>query len=333
MPRAGSGGSRPSSHRSSGGHSPSRSFGGHRISSGASHSRAGSGRSVSPRPGSSSNHRSGSSFHSAPPSPPPFGKPRVSPPPRNGGPGMPPPRNGGPGMPPPPRNGRPGMPPPLFRGPGMPPPPPRRYRRRSDRRTYYGSSAGNVLGSIVAAIIVLVILLLFFSLFFSTMTSVRSNGSSVSASTRNREKLDAGLSYDSNCIVDEIGWFESVSRTGQQLKTFYDKTGVQPFIVLLKYHPELVTESQMEEYAQKYYEEHIDNEATFLYMYFAGEDQDNDVGYMCYVNGKQVDSVMDSEAVDIFWGYLDRDWHSTMSTDALFENAFAKTAETIMAKS
>ncbi|MDE6622090.1 MAG: hypothetical protein K2K74_16705 [Lachnospiraceae bacterium] len=89
----------------------------------------------------------------------------------------------------------------------------------------------------------------------------------------------------------------------------------------------------MKTYAQEYYEENIDNEATFLYMYFAEEDQDNEVGYMCYVNGKQVDSVMDAEAVNILWGYLDRDWYSTMSTDELFENAFTKTAETIMSKS
>ncbi|MDE5697450.1 MAG: hypothetical protein K2I96_08590 [Lachnospiraceae bacterium] len=307
MPRAGSGGSRSSarrssSHRSSGVHSPSRSSGGHRIGSGSGrHSRAGSGRSASPRPSSSGGHRIGPSFHSAPPPPPP---------------------NGGPGMPPPP-----------FGGPGMPPPPPRRYRRRSYRRTYYGSSAGSSFGSVVAAMIVLVILLFFFSFFFPAMASGRSNGSFTPASTRNREKLDSGLPYDSNCIVDELDWFDSISGSGRQLKTFYDKTGVQPFIVLLKYHPELVTEPQMEAYAQEYYEENIDNEATFLYMYFAEEDQDNEVGYMCYVNGKQVDSVMDAEAVNILWGYLDRDWYSTMSTDELFENAFTKTAETIMTKS
>ncbi len=168
------------------------------------------------------------------------------------------------------------------------------------------------------------------SVFFSAISSAgRSDGSALPASTRNREKLNAGLSFDSGCIVDEIGWFDSVSAAGRQLRTFYDKTGVQPYIVLLQYHPELATDSQKESYAQDYYEENIDNEATFLYMYFAEEDVDNEVGYMCYVNGKQVDSVMDAEAV---WGYLDRNWYSGMSTDDLFVNAFTSTAETIMAK-
>ena len=225
-------------------------------------------------------------------------------------------------------------PPPPYRGPGMPPPPPPRgYSGRRYRRTYYGSSASTTFSSVIATIIVLVVLLIFCSAFFVAMSTRTLNGFSTPTSTRNREKLNAGISYNSNCIVDELDWFDSVSRSGRQLKTFYDKTGVQPYIVLLRYHPELVTESQMEEYALDYYEDNIDNEATFLYMYFAKEDQDNEEGYMCYVNGKQVDSVMDSEAVNIFWGYLDRNWYSNMSTDELFENAFTRTAETIMTKS
>lgn len=156
------------------------------------------------------------------------------------------------------------------------------------------------------------------------------DNSSVITSTRNREKLNSGLSFDSHCIVDEIGWFDSVTSTGTKLKTFYDLTGIQPYIVLLDYHSELITESQKEAYAQDYYEEHIDNEATFLYMYFAEEDIDNEVGYMCYVNGRQVDSVMDEEAVNIFWEYLDQNWYSDLSTDTLFTDVFERTARTIM---
>lgn len=308
MPRAGLGGGHSSSHRSSGGHSSSRSSGGHRISSSGSHSRAGSGRSPSSHAGSgfgSSSHRSGGPLsHSVPPPPPP---------------------RRGPGMPPPP---------PPVRGPGMPPPPPRRgFRRRSYHRTYSGGSSGGCLVTVVAMLIMIFVLIAVFSVFSSSILSIGSGRSSTPAITREREKLDSGLSFDSRCIVDEIGWFDSVSNAGRKLKTFYDKTGVQPYIVLLKYHPELETDDQKEAYAQDYYEDTIDNEATFLYMYFAEEDQDNEVGYMCYVNGKRVDSVMDTEAVDILWGYLDRNWYSDMSTDELFEDAFTRTAETVMAKS
>lgn len=214
------------------------------------------------------------------------------------------------------------------------PPPPRSYGRQNNRRAYYGGSGSSSTASVVAAVIVLFVVLAFASVFFSTMSSGSgSNSSSVAVSTRNREKLNSGISFDSSCIVDEIGWFDSVASTGRQLRTFYDMTGIQPYIVLLQYHPELAAESQKEAYALDYYENNIDNEATFLYIYFAEKDVDNNVGYMCYVNGKQVDSVMDSEALDIFWGYLDRNWYSDMSTDELFENAFTQTARTIMVKS
>lgn len=188
-----------------------------------------------------------------------------------------------------------------------------------------------MVNSIFTLIVVFLMVFVLISVFIAG-TSGGSGSSSIPASTRNREKLNS-VSFDSNCIVDELGWFDSVSRAGTRLRSFYDKTGIQPYIVLLKYHPELITDSQKEDYAQQYYEDNIDNEATFLYMYFAEEDQDNDVGYMCYVNGKQVDSIMDSEAVEIFWAYIDRSWYSDTSTDTLFADAFEMTAETIMKKS
>ncbi len=223
-----------------------------------------------------------------------------------------------------------------------PPPPPYSYRRRGYRRSYSGGGyrrsysgggSSGTLSSVIALIMLIVIMYALVSVFASKMSSNGSGSSSIPASTRNREKLYSGNPFDSNCIVDELGWFDSVPAAGKKLKTFYDKTGVQPYIVLLKYHPELIEDSDKEQYALDYYEEHIDNEATFLYMYFAEEDQDNDVGYMCYVNGKQVDSIMDSEAIEIFWGYIDRNWYSDISTDTLFADAFDMTANTIMHKS
>jgi flagellar biosynthesis/type III secretory pathway M-ring protein FliF/YscJ len=44
-----------------------------------------------------------------------------------------------------------------------------------------------------------------------------------------------------------------------------------------------------------------------------------------------VSSVMDSEAIEIFWNNIDRYWYSDASTDDVFVNAFTDTASTIMA--
>lgn len=55
---------------------------------------------------------------------------------------------------------------------------------------------------------------------------------------------------------------------------------------------------------------------------------------MAYVNGKQVTSVMDGEAVNIFWNYIDRYWtDDSLSTVEVFTKTFNSTANTIMEKS
>ena len=68
-------------------------------------------------------------------------------------------------------------------------------------------------------------------------------------------------------------------------------------------------------------------------MYFAEEDADNDLGYSVYVNGSQVNTVMDAEAVDIFWAYLDQYWFSDLSMDDVIVKTFDSTADRIMTQS
>lgn len=149
-------------------------------------------------------------------------------------------------------------------------------------------------------------------------------------STIVREKLDTNNAYINDCIIDELGWFESVSKSETGLKKFWEETGVQPYIILKAYDAGLQTDAQKEQWTTDYYDENFSAENIFLYVYFAEEDTDNDVGYMCYANGKQTSSVMDSEAVEIFWNYIDQYWYTDLSTDDVFVNAFTKTASTIM---
>lgn len=203
------------------------------------------------------------------------------------------------------------------------------YPRPPRRSTVIVSHGGNF-NAIISVIIFVVVLIAAFGGFPSSNSS---STKSVPKSTQNRERLESGVGYDNNCIVDNIGWFDNVTKTEKSIKKFYDKTGVQPYIVLNAYDSTLLTDTAKEEYAKKWYDEHIKNESTFLYMYFAEPDTDNDVGYMAYVNGKQVSSVMDSEAIEIFWAYVDKYWYSDMSTDDMFTTIFTKTADRIMTKS
>lgn len=153
------------------------------------------------------------------------------------------------------------------------------------------------------------------------------------ASTVNREKLTGVAAFNADCVTDELSWFDNVNSAGGKLKAFYDKTGVQPYVYLKAYDASLTTDDAKEAYANELFDQLGLNENAFLYVYFAEHDQDNDVGYMCYVNGKMVDSIMDNESIDIFWSYVDKYWYTDMSTDDMFETIYTKTANTIMEKS
>ena len=214
------------------------------------------------------------------------------------------------------------------RGPSMhhyhhTPPPPRRGYYGYRRNVYTSSSSG--LGTLIACLIVFAVVI--FSFFM-----IASDDSDVT-STINREKIENPIPYDNNCIKDELGYVENTSKLSKNLKNFYNKTGIQPYIYLKSYDETLTSDSQKDNYAQNWYEQNIDNEDTFLFVYY--EDQNpNEIGYMAYVNGKQVTSVMDSEAVNIFWNYIDRYWtDDSLSTVEVFTKTFNSTANTIMEKS
>ena len=203
------------------------------------------------------------------------------------------------------------------------PPPPRRGYYGYRRNVYTSSSSG--LGTLIACLIVFAVVI--FSFFM-----IASDDSDVT-STINREKIENPIPYDNNCIKDELGYVENTSKLSKNLKNFYNKTGIQPYIYLKSYDETLTSDSQKDNYAQNWYEQNIDNEDTFLFVYY--EDQDpNEIGYMAYVNGKQVTSVMDDEAVNIFWNYIDRYWtDDSLSTVEVFTKTFNSTANTIMEKS
>lgn len=210
-----------------------------------------------------------------------------------------------------------------------PPPPPRRVYGSSyysSPRTVthvYTDGAGYIVSTIITWIIVLLIVV--------AMIWVSANKDTNGVtSTVQRIKLDYPGGYINNCITDELGWFSNESKTETELKYFYDKTGVQPMIILKNYDSSLVTEEDKIAWTEKYYEDNFTQENIFLYVYFAEEDTDNDVGYMTYTNGYGTSSVMDSEAVDIFWSYIDRYWYTDMTTDEVFLETFKNTADVIM---
>lgn len=189
---------------------------------------------------------------------------------------------------------------------------------------YYPPRRSSSIGGILTAIFFLFVFIFVFVSSFSNDKQV---------STRNREKIENPVAYTNDCVKDEIGYVEDVSALSRNLQNFYNKTGIQPYIYLKAYDASLSTDAEKEEYAKDWYDKNIDNEDTFLYVYFEDADPD-EVGYMAYVNGKEVTSVMDAEAVSIFWNYIDRYWtDGSLTMVQVFTKTFDSTAKTIMTKS
>ena len=208
-------------------------------------------------------------------------------------------------------------------GPGFPPPGPRPPRRNNGCGTGCGS------GCLTVVLVLFVICFILGILSGGCARGSYSSGGTV-ASTIVRTKLTDSHSYDSNDVADELNWFDSVSDTESRLKDFHDETGVQPYVYLRAYDSSLTSDAEKEAWAKNFFDSTLKDQDGFLFVYFAEEDQDEDVGYMAYVAGSRAQSVMDSEAVDIFWSYIDRYWPTDMSTDDVIYESFSDTATAIM---
>lgn len=145
------------------------------------------------------------------------------------------------------------------------------------------------------------------------------------------EKIPDPPAYISDCIIDGDAWFDDASQTGRELKKFYEKTGIQPYIVINAYENAFadMSDSEKDAYAENYFVSHGLQENTLLYMYF-GEPDDDTIGYMTLINGKQTVRIVSDDFTDHFWSELDAEWDYAPSSDDLFIDAFDDTADEIM---
>ena len=152
------------------------------------------------------------------------------------------------------------------------------------------------------------------------------------ASTIPRERIETKNAYINDCIVDEIGWISNSTGLSKELQYFYEETGCQPFIYLKAYDPAMTDQTAQEEWIQNYYDTTFaQNQNVLLYVYFCDETNDGE-GNSALWMGTESSVVMDSEAVEIFWAYLDYDWDNwdINDNDGMYADVFTKTADKIM---
>ncbi len=188
-----------------------------------------------------------------------------------------------------------------------------------------GGPVGCGCGFIILMLIVLMLVLIIGAFIASAITG----STEVTKSTVARQPLPAGSVNETKYYTDELGWINNQTKMEDGLKYFYQKTGVQPYVVIIdnvngSYHP---TESELDSYARALYDELFTDEAHLLFVFY----EYNDFYMDRYVVGTQAKTVIDTEAADIFLDYIDRNYYDSNLTDEdFFSNSFRDAANRIM---
>lgn len=152
---------------------------------------------------------------------------------------------------------------------------------------------------------------------------------SVTKSTVQRETLPASAVNETDYYTDEAGWISNKNQLTSGMKDFYQRTGVQPYLYILRdYNGSTTpTTTQLQQFAEQEYDKLFTDEGHFLLVFC-----DTGSGsYNCgYAVGSQAKTIMDSEAVSVLADYLDRYYSSNMEDEEFFSTVFQKTGERIM---
>lgn len=195
------------------------------------------------------------------------------------------------------------------------------------------SGGGN---NITKTVMTVVLIMVFLIVLFSCMMVVSDDGA---GNTTERTAL-SGAVKKTDWYKDNIGWVSSKSVLIEGMEHFCNETGVQPYFLLVDYDKDLWKDGVLipdaaDAYLDKVYESTFNDEAHFIFAYFACENDDRNEmnGEFRYMQGYSVDTIMDNEALKIFWGYFEDNYYDTSLTlEEMVSDTFTSTADSIMSK-
>ncbi|WP_197735960.1 hypothetical protein [Arabiibacter massiliensis] len=184
-----------------------------------------------------------------------------------------------------------------------------------------GRGCGCAIVALSAVLLLLVVLALF-------PVGSCSAGSSIDASTHERQALPASAVTETAYYTDEDGgWVSNGSQLESGLRAFQRETGVQPHVYILP-NGETTSVQALGERAAALYDELFADEGHFLLVFC----DDGRGSYNCgYAAGSQAQTVMDDEAVGILADYLARYYADySLSEEQIFSKTFEDTGARIM---
>ncbi|MFR1833154.1 MAG: hypothetical protein ACLSX5_08345 [Lachnospiraceae bacterium] len=147
-----------------------------------------------------------------------------------------------------------------------------------------------------------------------------------------REKLgpDACITSD-KWIQDELGWIQDKHQVEQAMDYFYEKTGVQPYLLITDTLDGMggdITDGQAETAMENMYESLYEDEGHMIFTFMEYDSS----RYITWIyTGITADSVIDKDAREIFLNNADRYYtDSSLSDEEFFAKVFRTSADMIM---
>lgn len=147
-----------------------------------------------------------------------------------------------------------------------------------------------------------------------------------------REKLGAEACIGTDQVLgDELGWIADTKTVEAGIDYFYDKTGVQPYLLIcgsMDGKGGDITDDEAERYLESLYDSMYEDEGHMIFAFMEYEESE----YITFLyTGRSADSVVDTDARGIFLDNVDRYYtDSSLSDEEYFAKIFRSSADDMM---
>ena len=201
--------------------------------------------------------------------------------------------------------------------------------RYSNPSYYYGPSGGCCLFSGLSTLVTIAVIFIVVFVFFYGITKSYFGGVK---NEINREKLQSSALLDTYSVInDEAKWLSNKESVRRSMDYFRNKTGVQPMLIIadnLKGSKEFTSE-QVNKYIDEIYSNAFKDEGHMILYFCEPYEEHYYRGILC---GTAAKTVIDSNAQDIIYDYVDKYYYSDYTDDQYFSRIFRDSADKIMSK-
>lgn len=175
-------------------------------------------------------------------------------------------------------------------------------------------------------------------MFFGSVYAVVTYTGTQQSNTIERARYEGQISK-TDWYQDNLNWISNKHVLIRGLEEFYKATGIQPYVVFEPYNSAYwnadgsANADAMDAHLETVYNNTFTDEAHFIFAYFSCEvDSKKEMeGEFRYLSGYSADTIMDSEALKMFWGFFQENYYNTsLSLESMIADTFTDTATRIM---